>query len=604
MLDPNLIPTRLLQPSERPSIKVVMVLPPHKFPTLHTCYRLMRWALEALWFRSKGNVWRAEYARRVRNLFEDLGGLWIKVGQLMSLRIDVFSAELCQELSLLQDRANGFPFEFARRTVEDSLKAPISQCFDEFEEVPFAAASFSQIHRAHLRHEDVWVAVKVQRPHLVQTVTDELTLIGRFTRLMDVLSIWPHLRWKDFYWELQRVLEEETDYRFEAANIRRMRKSLRRHNIYVPRIFDHYSSRYVLVMEFVSGVLMSDYIQLIERDPGRVMSWLAHNNIDPQLIARQLWLSLLRQVLEDNLYHGDLHPGNIILLRGNHVALIDLGAIGFVEHEYLDKFALFLRSLATRDYDKAADLVLLLSTSLPAKDLEPVKEDMVRALRAWGTRTFVRDLPYHEKSVDSAWLDVSKVYLRYRCNYSWEIIRIRRAFSTLDASLIRLYPGANYTKLLQQYFRRAQRRSLRKFATVKSWRQIVMNVAAAAELPGKAAELAFFGAALARRQARVFEGSTTKFANLFAVMFGKLGLLSLLIGIFIVLILLDRHAPGAVEPILGGIVRRTVHAAPAFETDTWLVLLAIDTYLGFTFAQLRRRFRIKEMRRPGTTAVI
>jgi ubiquinone biosynthesis protein len=603
-MDQTLIPTRLLAPSERPAVSIVAVVPPHRFPALRTYYRFLRWAIEALWLRSKGSVGRTEYARRLCVVFEDLGGLWVKVGQLMSLRIDSFPAELCQELSTLQDRANGFPFEIARRLVEDSLGGPLTQYFDEFEELPFAAASIGQVHRAHLRHDDVWVAVKVQRPYLARTVANELALIGRITRFMDAFSIWSYVRWREFHWELQHILEEEIDYRFEAENLRRMRKTLRRHKIYVPKVFDRYSSRYLLVMEFVSGALMSDYIQLSKRDPERLKSWLVENNIDPQLMARRLCLSLLRQVLEDNLFHGDLHPGNIILLRDSRVALIDFGAAGFVEREYLEKFNLFTRSLATRDYDKAADLAFLLSASLPVRDLEPAKEDVVRALRAWGARTFVKELPYHEKSVDSAWLELGKIYFRYKCTFSWELLRIRRASSTLDASVMHLYPDANYTQLVKQHFRRAQRRALKKFGNLKSLRQRLTNITVAAgTLPEKAAETLFFTAATVRKQAKVLEGETTKLANLFAVLFGNLVVVSAALGIFVVLVLLDRHAPTVVAPIMKRFVDRAVRAAPSFHTDTWLVLLAIDAYLYWTFAKLRRRFRRKEVRAGPSTYV-
>jgi ubiquinone biosynthesis protein len=556
------------------------------------------WAIRGLWLRITGRKGRqAEQARRLRLLFDELGGFWIKVGQLMSLRSDLFSAELCEELSMLQDRANGFPFDTASRIAEDELGAPLSQVFDSFEEMPFAAASIGQIHKAHLRYEDVWVAVKVQRPFVAQVTADEMILLRRIVGFLEALSIRPHARWRDGYWELDHILQEEVDYRFEASNIRRIRKTLRRHNIFVPKVFDRYSSRRLLVMEFVEGALMADYLQLLKTDPDRLAAWLVENNVDQQRVAHQLCLSLLRQTLEDNLYHGDLHPGNIILLRDSRIALIDCGTVGFLELEYLEKFRLFIRSLVELDYDKAADMVFLLSASLPIRDLERAKEDLVRALRAWGSRTFVQQLPYEEKSVANAWQECNKVYLRYKCTFAWEVLRILRAITTLDASLMHLYPEANYTILGRQYFRQALRRSLRGFGTRKSLKQVLMNLAIATELPGKAAELAFYYTGLARKQAKVFEGATTKVANLFAVAFGNLSLLCILSGIAIVLVLLDRHAPAIVTPIMKGIIYRAVRAAPAFEADTWLLLLALDAYLGWTFAKLRRRFGRNEIDR-------
>ena len=224
MVDPALIPTRLVNPTERPPVEIVTAVPEPGFPAARALYRFSRWALHGLWLRVTGRSDRAAQARRLRRLFDDLGGFWIKAGQLMSLRIDLFSPELCQELSTLQDRANGFPFDAARRIVEDDLGAPLSQIFDSFEEMPFAAASIGQLHRAHLKQEDVWVAVKVQRPYVADAVANELALVRRVTRFLDALSIKPHVRWSDFYWELQHILEEEVDYRFEASNLQQQRR--------------------------------------------------------------------------------------------------------------------------------------------------------------------------------------------------------------------------------------------------------------------------------------------------------------------------------------------------------------------------------------------
>ena len=167
-----------------------------------------------------------------------------------------------------------------------------------------------------------------------------------------------------------------------------------------------------------------------------------------------------------------------------------------------------------------------------------------------------------------------------------------------------LYPDANHMKLFQQYFRQAERRAIRKFGNLKSLRRRLPGIAVAAEtLPEKVAETLFFTAAMVRKQAKVFEGETTKLANLFAVLFGNLVLVSAALGLFVALVLLDRHVSTIVEPIMKGVVYRAVQAGPPLETDTWLVLLAVDAYLCWTFAKLRRRFRRKEVRAGPSTYV-
>src|SRR6516165_11558220 len=212
----------------------------------------------------------------------------------------------------------------------------------------------------------------IQRPFVAHTINKNLLFIKRVTSTLDALSIMPHARWRDAYWEVEHILREEIDYRFEASNIQRLRITLRRHGIFVPKVFERHSFQRILVMEFVTGVLMADYLRVLNSDPDRLAAWLEENNISRRRIARRLHLSMLRQAFEDNLYHGDLHPGNIVLLRNSRIALIDCGTIGFLELEYLQKFRLYLKSLVELDYDKAADLSFLLSASLPVKDLEPM----------------------------------------------------------------------------------------------------------------------------------------------------------------------------------------------------------------------------------------
>jgi ubiquinone biosynthesis protein len=350
-------------------------------------------------------------------------------------------------------------------------------------------------------------------------------------------------------------------------------------------------------MEFVTGALMTEYLHVMRTDPGSLARWCKQNNVSPRRVARRLHLSILRQILEDNLYHGDLHPGNIILLRDSRIAFIDCGTVGFLELEYLQKFRLFLKSLVDLDYDKAADLSFLLSASLPVKDLEPMKERLVRTLRAWGARTFVKKLPYKDKSVPNVWQECNKVYLEYKCTFEWQTLRVLRALTTLDASLSQLNPEVNHTELGQAYFQQAEQRALRHFATRKSMRQLMMNMVIAAELPEKAAELAFFNASLARKHAKVFEGATTKAANMFAVLFRNLTYWCMLAGLWIVLVLLDRYLPALVAPILHGIIGRAVYGAPALESDTWVALLVVLAYSAWTFTGLQRRFSRQEMTR-------
>src|SRR4029077_16077874 len=178
------------------------------------------------------------------------------------------------------------------------------------------------------------LAVKIQRPHLSELLLQDMRVIRAGLALKRLLPLLSYFRWAEFLWELDQILREEIDYRVEEQSLRRMRRTLGMHGIRVPRVKRSLSTQRVLVMEYFDGVYMSEYIEAASGDAAGLRSWLYRNDIDPHKVARRLFLSFRRQLFEDNLFHGDLHPGNIMLLRGSEVALIDFGSVGRLEGEF------------------------------------------------------------------------------------------------------------------------------------------------------------------------------------------------------------------------------------------------------------------------------
>src|SRR5262249_54761178 len=162
------------------------------------------------------------------------------------------------------------------------------------------------------------------------------------------------------------------------------------------------------------GVLMADFIKEVHANPQRVQTWCTENKVNPRSVAKCLYLSHLRQLFEDNLFHGDLHPGNIILLRNSRVAFIDFGTVGFMDTEFQKQFALFVEALASRDYAKAVDLMLLLSGSIPVLDLDELRAKCVQLLRGWDVRNHTPGIPYREKSAATIMGDLARIMYHYK----------------------------------------------------------------------------------------------------------------------------------------------------------------------------------------------
>ena len=594
MLPSRLIPTRLVDPSERPRIVVADVRKPSSLRTLAVAIALIRYVAAVAVLRAQGALDGQIAGARLRETFERLGGLWLKVGQLLSLRIDLFPREFCQELAGLQHQAVGFPTPLARRILEEELGAPIELYFDEFGERPFAVASIGQVYRARLRQEGVYVAVKVQKPYAKEMFARDLLVVHWVVRLLQLVRFRPHMRWDLGLDELRSVMKEELDYHYEASSVRRMRKKLRAHKIYVPRLFSQYSSRRVLVTEFVHAVLMADYMKLADRDPEKLAAWLTENGVNPRRVARRLIHSIFRQLLEDNLYHGDLHPGNIVLLRNNRIALIDFGSTNFTEREYLAKFGMFIKALAQRDYAKGADLCLMLTASLPNIDTDQAKEELVGALRAWATRTLVRELPYHDKSIDNATIQVVKILVAYRCTMEWAWLRIHRALTTLDTSLIYLYPDVNYTRMLQRYFEKAEGRRLKAILSPGMVRRSIGSYATALDIQDRVNDYTLFQGMLVRRHAQVVRGATGKVTAIWQTFTEFVWVAIALLGAAGVLLYLNQRGAVSLEAWLGPQVAGYL-SLPPVDSAVWVILLVLYAYVVRTLVRLRRRLRQKDV---------
>lgn len=593
MLDPTLTPTRLILPEERPPIPINAPTLPSQGVGALVIGRLVTWWVVGLWLRLRRRVTPEQNAQRLKRLLEQLGGLWIMAGQLLSLRVDLFSAVLCRELSSLQMRGTGVPYNFVEDVLRAELGRPVEEVFTDFDPTPFAATWVGQIHRAKLRHEGRWVAVKVQRPFLQATFARDLKWMARLAWWMQRFRMFPSMRWDVGLWELRQIVEQETDFRFEAAAIRRMAKNLPKH-VAVPHLFPGYCTSGLLVTEFIHAALMSDYIRLSREDPERLRRWLRENDIDPQVVGRRLFNALMRQLFEDNFYHGDLYPGNIVLLRHNRLALLHFGSCGFTDREYLQKIRLFFRTLAARDYAKAADLMLMLCAELPDIDVDHLKDDVIRSLRAWTARTYVRELPYDVKSIDNATVEVMRTLFRYGCSLDWGFLRVRRAIAILDASLAHLNPEVNYTELSDDYFKRAERRSFVRF-TDRLPARVATSTMRTFEIQDRVNEFTMFYGTILRRNAQVFQGTTDRFSLLVGAGLGQLALVLAVVGALILILLLDRARPELAGWLAGPQVTQLAERLPYADTRIWAAILAFDVFLVTRLVRLRKRFRQRDV---------
>lgn len=587
----ELTPTPLVDASERKDSIVLTAPAKVRFRFLYLIFCLIRLGLGNLGLWVSGQLTQRMRARQIRLFAERMGYLWVKAGQLVAMRNDQHPDVFCNELDKLRYPAVGIPFDLVKQIVEAELSRPLAEVFEEIDPVPFRASFTHQMHRAMLKGSGKQVVVKIQRPGLEVVFRQDQASIHRLAAILRRFIGLDHIRWDSVFWELDQAVTAETDYRYEAANMRRMRLTMRKRQIYVPKVFQKISTQRMLVMEFVRGALVSDLVLVKVADPDRLEKWQKENNIDLGRVGRRLFSSFLRQLMEDNLVHGNLHPGNIILLRDSRFGLVDLSVLFTVESEFLRRYVQSMRALATRHYGRAADLTLLLCPELPVVDLPSLNERLVRCFRAWDARSELKRMPLHEKSLASLYRELSRILYSYRITPSQTFMKICYTWSTLDDSLCLLIPDVNFSRLFRKYFQGASRRAFREAIRGGSVMEGILG------LRETLTEYQQILGTLLRRGALVFQGGTSKFSDAMATLFRMLRVATLGGIVLFTCKFLAQHTTWFENTSF----RTPLDALPVDNTDVQVLVIVVGCYLFYMFGKLEWRFRQQDVRLPNTT---
>lgn len=413
----------------------------------------------------KGIAWR--------NFFEKMGGMWIKVGQFVAMRTDLYEREFTRELAKLQYQAPCFPFHIVEKIVEEGLGKKIGMVFSEFGKTPIAAASLAQVHRAKLHSSEESVAVKVQRPYVQELLKKDLQIISVFFSVMKNFN--KTLMLDDMYNELKTTLTEEIDFRYEAMNLETAKRSFKKYKIYVPKVYKKLSSEKVVVMEFIQGITMSEYINAKKDDPKRLEVWMKENKVKPKKIGKLLLRSMWQQTFEDNYFHGDLQPGNVMLLAKNRVAFIDLGSVGTIDQEALNFYRQQMISIAQKNFSKASDFAILSTPKIPKGNRYDIRKSIIRGLKYSELKSSLTEVDIDQKTtVHNTSSEMTKELINYGVSPNWNYLKLMRTFTTLDPSIVYLCPKIDMRKEWVRYFSEANRRQY--LQRTLSFREVSNNI--------------------------------------------------------------------------------------------------------------------------------
>ena len=281
---------------------------------------------------------------RVRRVLEELGPSFIKLGQLMSTRADIFPSEHIEELRKLQDSVPPVPYDEIRAVVEKDFAQPLEDVFQSFEPESMAAASVAQVHQAVL-HTGEKVAVKIVRPGIEKKIRKDIRLMYSMAeKLEQKFEMGRKIGFVNLTREFERTIFRELDMLTEAGHMERFAGYFKDSDeLHIPRVHWAYTSRSVLVMEHIDGIKM-DQVETIR----------AHG-IDPKEVALIGLRSFSRQLMDFGLFHADPHPGNTIVMYDGRVSLVDFGIMGYLDEESMMQIANIFLGYAEHDYDMIMD---------------------------------------------------------------------------------------------------------------------------------------------------------------------------------------------------------------------------------------------------------
>jgi ubiquinone biosynthesis protein len=269
----------------------------------------------------------------LRQAMTALGATFIKLGQVMSSRPDLFEPQIIAQLRRLQDRLPPFSFRRVQATVEGELGRPLAQVFREFEHRPVAAASVAQVHRAHL-HDGREVAVKVLRPGVRRRIERDKALLLAGARL---ISLRPNWRASDPVGHTRHFVDaiyDQTDLRIEAANYRRFHENFAgRRNVAFPEVLEALSAERVLTMQFVRGVKIDALPAAMDAQR-------------KAKLAETVRMTMFKMCFEDGFVHADLHPGNMVVQDDDTLVIFDAGLAKLLHEDVLIQFIDMSKCLA------------------------------------------------------------------------------------------------------------------------------------------------------------------------------------------------------------------------------------------------------------------
>ena len=385
-------------------------------------------------------------AKNIKNDIVRMGPVYVKIGQIVSTRTDIFPSHITEVFRDLQNEVEFMRFDDVRSIFKSQFEEDIDVHFSSFDEVPLAAASIGQVHRGVLREHNREVAVKVLRTDIEDLFNGELSAIINIIRFANYVS--PNKNSADMLSVLQELynnIQYETDFNAELDNMVRFREILKENDkIVVPRIYRRLSSKEILTMEYLPSVKITE-----------TSSSSLSETVDNYELATNLMKSFVLMVLNDGYIHCDPHPGNIGINADGKIVLYDFGMVKHFDVNIKEYFRRIVFALMNRSSTELIEFMLtsgiLEANESNGKTIDALTgyETIVLERMLGYVYNYLNTLDIHvlvQSIMDDKYIDIEDIPFEF----DTQLVYLFKSFSTLEGVCKQLYPEFNYIDFLSE----------------------------------------------------------------------------------------------------------------------------------------------------------
>jgi ubiquinone biosynthesis protein len=401
---------------------------------------------------------------RIRLAIEELGPTFIKFGQILSTRPDQVGMSLAQELQKLQTRVPCDKPEIVRSTIETEFGRPIDELFADFDASPIASASIGQVHRARLTTGDD-VVVKVQHAGVRRRMEVDLDILGGLAQLADGIPELKHYRPQSTVAEFRRLVRRELDFAREARNLQQFARDFARStHVRIPRCYPALSTPRVLTMEWLDGAKLCDpsVRQCTEQERRQ--------------LARHGAEMYLEMVFQHGFYHGDPHPGNLVVLPGGAIGLLDFGMVGRLDESLREDIEDMLGAIVSQDGQQLTSLVMRLGSVPPGLDESALNVDLTEFVLHYANQ------PVDRFDLAGALTEMIEIVQRYHIALPAPLAMLIKVLVMLEGTARLLEPNFSLMEVLQPYQKKIWQRRMSPARQLRKVRRIYSELEQLAEV--------------------------------------------------------------------------------------------------------------------------